>query len=276
MVHFPGFGLTFPIQPIAFRWFGVDIYFYAICIVVAILMAMVCMYRSKEKFGIKIDFLSETLMLAIIVGFIGARIYYVAFNFENYEKSMWRIFFIRDGGLAIYGGLLAGCFVILKRCQKYKVDVLDFLDYVTPFIALGQAIGRWGNFFNQEAYGTQTTNIFRMGIHTIEGYQEVHPAFLYESVATFLIFCVLRVLQKHRGFRGEIVALYLLFYSCIRMLIEGIRMDSLMLYQFRISQILSGAIFVFSGIMLLKKRMIYTFNRLKSSKLQKKVYKKPL
>ena len=115
------------------------------------------------------------------------------------------------------------------------------------------SFGRWGNFFNQEAYGIETTSIFRMGIDTIDGYREVHPAFLYESISTFLIFLILRILQKNRKFKGEIFYFYLLFYSGIRTIIEGIRVDSLMFQNFRISQVLSSAIFVFSSIMLLKK-----------------------
>lgn len=266
MIYFPGFNLSFSINSIAFSVFGVDVYYYAICIVLGIVISLILCYLSKEKFGLEFDFVFESLTLAIIIGIIGARIYYVAFNWENYDISLKRILNVRDGGLAIYGGLIAGGLVIFKRCRKFKISVLDFLDYIAPFIALAQSIGRWGNFFNVEAYGTETSNIFRMRIETINGYREVHPAFLYESIATMLIFVFLRILQKNRKFKGEICYFYLFLYGGIRMLIESVRIDSLMLGNFRISQVLSGAIFVVFGIMLLKKSVKYIYKKEQNSK----------
>lgn len=261
MIYFPGFHLSFPINPIAFKLFGIDIYYYAICIVVGIVLSIILAYQSKEKFGVKFDFLLESLMIAIFIGLIGARMYYIAFNLKNSQISLKTIFDLRNGGLAIYGGLMAGGLAILYECKKNKVSSLDFLDYLAPFIALAQSIGRWGNFFNQEAYGTETSHIFRMGIYTIDGYKEVHPAFLYESISTLLIFIILRILQKNRKFKGEICYFYLFLYAGIRMIIEGIRIDSLRVGNFRISQILSVAIFVVFGIMLLKNYRKYTYKR---------------
>lgn len=167
MIYFPAIKASFSIQPVAFCLFGRKIYFYAICIVLAIIVAMVLAYRSKEKFGVPFEFLLESLIPAIIVGLVGARIYYVIFHLENYQMSkIWKVFSIRDGGLAIYGGLIAGAWVIWKKCQKSKVEVFDFFDYLVPFVAIAQSIGRWGNFFNQEAYGIETTSFFRMGMFT--------------------------------------------------------------------------------------------------------------
>ena len=257
MVSFPGLKLSFLISPIAFTVFGIDIYYYAICIVGGILLALLMCYQSKEKFGIDFDFVFESLMIAIVIGLMGARIYYVVFHLKNSQISLNDIGNLRNGGLAIYGGLIAGSLVIARKCQKRKVNLLDFLDYIAPFVALAQSIGRWGNFFNQEAYGSQTKNMFRMGMVTIEGYKEVHPAFLYESIATMFIFIILRILQKNRKFKGEICYLYLFLYAGIRMIIESVRIDSLMLGSFRISQILSLAIFVVFGVMLLKKGKKY-------------------
>lgn len=266
MVKFPGLNLSFSIHPIAITVFGVDIYFYAICIVGGILLSLVLCYLSKEKFGMDFEFVLESLIHAIFIGIIGARIYYVAFNLKNSEISLNNVLNLRNGGLAIYGGLIAGSLVIARRCQKNKVNTLDFFDYMAPFVALAQSIGRWGNFFNQEAYGIQTKNIFRMGIDTIEGYKEVHPTFLYESIATFVIFIILRILQKNRDFKGEICYGYLFLYAFIRMLIEGLRADSLMVGSFKISQILSIAIFVVSGIMLLKKRKKHRYKQARELK----------
>ncbi len=259
MVYFPTLNLSFKVHPVAFELFGIDIYYYAICIVVGIVLALILCYQSKEKFGIDFDFVLESLMVAVFIGIIGARIYYIAFNWKNHDLSLNTILNIRNGGLAIYGGLLAGGFVLLRKCRKYKVNHLDFLDYIVPFVAIAQSVGRWGNFFNQEAYGSETTNILRMGINTLEGYKEVHPAFLYESIATLLIFMFLKKMQKNRKFKGQICYFYLFLYAGVKMFIEGIRMDSLMLGNFRISQILSVAIFVVSGIILLKKRKKYRY-----------------
>lgn len=253
MINFPTLNLSLNINPVAFHIFGINIYWYAVCIVVGIIIAFVLCIHSKQNFGIDMTTVWDCFIISIIFGFLGARIYYVLFNLDYYLLNPRNILNFRDGGLAIYGGLLAGGIAIMIVCRLKKVDTLDFLDYMVPFVVLAQSIGRWGNFFNIEAYGTPTTNIFRMGINTITGYQEVHPTFLYESFGTFIIFFILRLLQKNRKFKGQIFYFYLLFYSGIRMIIEGIRADSLMLGNFRISQILSIIIFVISGIMLLKK-----------------------
>lgn len=122
--------------------------------------------------------------------------------------------------------------------------MLDLLDYIVPYLALGQAIGRWGNFINVEAYGTSTNMPWKMGIETINGIQYVHPTFLYESICNFLIFIILTKLSKKRKFGGQIVYAYLILYSCIRFFIEGIRTDSLMFGSFRISQIVSVVLFI--------------------------------
>lgn len=253
MIRFPGLNLEFNVNNIAFRIFGIDIYSYAICIAFAIIAAIIVCKIQKEKFRIKFDDVFDCMIFAIIFGIIGARIYYCMFNFEYYFANPIRFFKIRDGGLAIYGGLIAGTIGIIVRCRKLNINYIDLLDYIAPSVSLAQSIGRWGNFFNKEAYGTITNNILRMGIYTEYGYQEVHPTFLYESVATFLIFLCLIFLQKNRKFKGEIIICYLVLYSGVRMLIEEIRMDSLMLGNFRISQILSIAIFVVFSIILAKK-----------------------
>lgn len=271
MINFPGLGLHLYVPQIAIKIFGINIYWYAICIVTGIVIALILCAKSKENFNIKFDFVYECLIFAIIFGIIGARLYYVLFNLDYYSKNPIKILHIRDGGLAIYGGLIAGFIVILQKCRKRKVNILDFLDYFSPFVAIAQSIGRWGNFFNQEAYGIDTTNILRMGIVTQDGYKEVHPAFFYESISTLIIFIVLRKLQKNRKFRGQICYSYLILYSGIRMLIEGVRSDSLMLGNFRISQVLSITIFVIFGIMLLKKYIKYNQTEKNRFKKEKKV-----
>lgn len=253
IVKFPGLNISLELPQFAGNIFGINIYMYAVCIVTGIIVATILCNISKEKFENKFEDVIDILILSLISGIIGARIYFVLFNFDYYLNNITEIFNIRDGGLAIYGGLILGFITVLIICKVKKIDILNLLDYVIPFVALAQSIGRWGNFFNIEAYGHETTMFLRMGIFTQNGYIEVHPTFLYESVCTFFMFFILKNLQKNRKFKGEIFLLYCILYSAIRFLIEGLRVDSLMLYNFRISQILSIIIFIISIIIFYKK-----------------------
>jgi len=148
---------------------------------------------------------------------------------------------------------LAGTLTCIIYCKKNKIKLLDVLDFIAPYVVLGQAIGRWGNFVNIEAYGRHTDLLWRMGIIEGEKYIEVHPTFLYESLGNFIIFIILTLKKKKRSFAGEITLFYAMFYSLIRMFIEGLRTDSLMLGMLRISQVLSLVILVISVIVLVKK-----------------------
>lgn len=250
IVKFPGFNLEFQFSKIAFSILGIDIYKYALCIVFGIIVALILCRFSKEKYGVEFDFVVENFIIGMFFGIIGARLYFIIFNFEYYSKNILEIFQIRDGGLAIYGGLILGLIAVVINCKIRKKDILNFLDYIAPYIAIAQCFGRFGNFFNIEAYGYQTNSIFRMGIETVNGYIEVHPVFLYEAFSTFVIFILLKFIQKKRKFKGEIFLLYLAFYSIIRSLLEGLRTDSLMLFNWRISRILSIIIFLVTGILL--------------------------
>ena len=253
LIRFPGFNIEFNISRIAFVFFGINIYYYAIYIVLGMLIALILCKFSKQNFGIEFDNVIEIIFFSIILGYIGARAYYILFNLEYYFNNSNKIFNFRDGGLAIYGGIiLAGIYIFLK-CRKEKIIFLNFCDYIIPFVSLAQSIGRFGNFFNKEAYGYETKSIFRMGLYNNFGkYIEVHPAFLYESLGTFMIFIFLRILQKNRKFSGQILYAYIILYSFIRMFIEGIRIDSLMFGEFRISQILSVIFFVGSSCLMFK------------------------
>jgi phosphatidylglycerol:prolipoprotein diacylglycerol transferase len=251
-VYFPGFDLELLIPQTAFNIFGIEVRWYAICIVFGIVLALILCKKSSENFYITFDIVLENTLLALIIGVIGARLYYIIFNLSYYLKNPIEMFNIRNGGLAIYGGLIAGGFTIYKMCKSEHINVLDYFDYIVPFVAIAQAFGRWGNFFNLEAYGAQTTSIFRMGIETAAGYMEVHPVFLYEFIACLVIFIILRFVQKHRKFSGEIFYLYLALYSGIRFFLEELRQDSLLFLGFKISKILSAIIFVVSCMYLLK------------------------
>lgn len=252
LVKFPGLNLEFKFSQIAFYLLGIPVYKYAVCIVIGIAVALILARFSKEKFENKYEDVLEISLYTIIFGIIGARVYFVFFNLEYYLSSPFQILNFRNGGLAIYGGLIFGLIAILILCKIKKVKVLNFLDYIVPFIAIAQSIGRWGNFFNIEAYGRETSSVFRMGIECLNSYIEVHPVFLYESISTFLIFILLRYMQKHRKFSGEILLEYLILYSFVRIFFESLRIDSLMLFNFRISQILSIFIFIISLILFIK------------------------
>jgi len=245
VISFPGLGLEFNVSKIAFQIGEIVVYKYALCIVLGIIVAYCLSKISKVRFGIDDDFELEFLLGAIIVGILGARFYYVLFNLSHYLEEPLKIFKIRDGGLAIYGGILSAIIFALVFCKIKKKSFLDLADFMACFLALGQSIGRWGNFFNREAYGSKTTFFLRMGIFTPEkSYIEVHPVFLYESICTFLIFVILKIMQKNRKFKGQIFYMYFILYGFVRMFLEGLRTDSLWLGPLRISQILSAIFFV--------------------------------
>lgn len=253
-VTFPEFNLNLSVNNIAFTFAGQKIYWYGILIIVAILLAIIFLYKDDGKYKIKFEDILLLMIFLIPISFIGARLYFVCFKLNDYLTDPIKIFYIRDGGLAIYGGIIAGIITITAFCKIKKIKILDMLDYIAPYLPLGQAIGRWGNFFNVEAYGSETTNFIRMGIFENGVYKEVHPTFLYESLATFCIFVVLMCIKNKREYSGQITYIYLVLYSFCRFFIEGLRVDSLMLGNIRISQLLSFTIFiVFIGIIIFKK-----------------------
>ena len=164
VVTFPGLNLKFEFSKIAFSLFGVEIYKYAVCIVLGIAIAITLCLIYKEKFNIDIDFILENAILGIFVGIIGARLYYILFNIGYYIDNPGEILNFRNGGLAILGGLIFGAIAIIINCKIHKKDILDFFDCIIPYVAIAQCVGRLGNFFNIEAYGYETNSILRMGI----------------------------------------------------------------------------------------------------------------
>lgn len=251
-VFFPLFNKTIALNPIAFTLFGIPVYWYAILIVASILLAFFLCKKKDGTFGISFDAIFDLFLLVIPIAFIGARMYYVLFDLENFH-TIADIFQVKNGGLAIYGGIIGGVLAMYFFCRKRNIPILDLLDYVVPYLALGQSIGRWGNFINVEAYGTVTNLPWKMGIIQANTIEYVHPTFLYESIATFFIFIFLIKLSKHRKFSGEITIWYIILYSFIRFWIEGIRIDSLMFFGLRISQIVSFILFVVFCAILSKK-----------------------
>ena len=250
-ITFPALNLKLHISRIAFSLFGVNIYWYAILITFAMALSIFLMNKDDKKYNINFDDILLLIILTIPIAFIGARIYYVIFNINYYFSNPTKILNIRDGGLAIYGGIIAGTITIIMYCKIKKINILDVLDYVVPYVAMGQAIGRWGNFINVEAYGTETSNFIRMGIIENDIYKEVHPTFLYESIVTFFLFIFLFNIRNKRKYSGQLTYIYLATYSIARFFIEGLRTDSLMLGNIRISQLVSLIIFIFSVLMIL-------------------------
>lgn len=238
-IIFPSFNLKLNVNNVALNLFGIEIYWYAILIVLAFVVGILLCKRDDGKYNIKFDNILELMIILIPISIISARIFYVIFMLDYYVQNPENILNIRDGGLAIYGGIIGAVITIFIYCKKKKINTLDMLDYIVPYLVLGQAIGRWGNFLNGEAHGTITTNVFRMGIIENGKYIEVHPTFLYESICDFIIFIILFELKNRRKYKGQITYIYLTLYGFIRALIEGLRTDSLMIGLFRVSQILS-------------------------------------
>lgn len=252
IVNFPLVNLEIQLEKIAFSVFGIDIHWYAILIVIGIVIVLLLCKKDSGKYNIKFETILDLSLYIIPISIIFARLYYVFFNLEIYMEEPLKIFDFRSGGLAIYGGIIGAVITILIFCKKRNINFLDVLDYLVPFLPLAQSIGRWGNFINIEAYGSETNLPWRMGIVENGIYKEVHPTFLYESISTLIIFIILYKIRNKRRFKGEIVTLYLLMYSFVRFFIEGLRIDSLMFFNVRISQALSLSIFVVFCVILWK------------------------
>lgn len=210
------------------KYYGIPIAWYAVIITFAFLIGIILLKKDDELFNIKWEDILDLSIYVIPISIIGARLYYIIFSFDEFGWDFFKMLNIRTGGLAIYGGIIAGALTLILFSKKRNIKIVDMMDYVVPYLVLGQSIGRWGNFFNIEAYGIETTLPWRMGIYEGAKYMEVHPTFLYESIADFIIFCILIGIRENRKFSGQIVYLYLIMYSFVRFFIEGLRTDSLM------------------------------------------------
>lgn len=240
-IAFPGLGLEFNINPVAFSILGKPIFWYGIIICLAIIINIVWAMRDTGKFGFKSDDVIDFVFVAVPAAVIGARLYYVVFKWEDYSGSPLGIFQIWNGGLAIYGAVIAGIITAYIFAKVKKYSALKWFDFCAPFLVLGQAIGRWGNFVNREAYGSQTNLPWRMEIPSLDGITmiSVHPTFLYESLWNLAIFIFLMFYRNRSKREGEVFFLYLILYGFGRFWIEGLRTDSLMVGNFRVSQVLS-------------------------------------
>ncbi len=265
-VYFDGLGIDFDLPSVAFTVFGHEVHWYGLIIASGLLLAVLYGGRMAYKWKMSLDGMTDVLIWGIIFGIICARLYYVAFEWDYYSQHLSEIPAIWSGGIAIYGGIIGALIGAAIGCKVGKIDFLNLIDLGALGLLIGQGIGRWGNFFNQEAFGSNTdTALFRMwspkirdtlqtsadlladkGM-TVDPNTAVHPTFLYESVWCLLSFVVLHfVTTRCRKFKGQTFMLYGILYGAERMIVEGMRTDSLYIANtsIRVSQLLSAIIVV--------------------------------
>lgn len=222
-------------DPIAFRIFGLEIGWYGIIIAFGMLLAVIVATIRAKREGLHEDTVVDLALYAVPAALLGARLYYVIFNWSYYSRNLNDIYKFRQGGLAIHGGVLAGVLVGYFYCRYKKIGFWRLADVCAPSIILGQAIGRWGNYVNQEAYGGPTNLPWAIEVDGVM----VHPTFLYESLWNLGVFFFLLYYTKKKKYTGQIFVLYIILYSIARFLIEGLRTDSLMIGPLRTAQLIS-------------------------------------
>jgi phosphatidylglycerol---prolipoprotein diacylglyceryl transferase len=275
-IVFPNLGIELnEVNPIAFELFGIEVYWYGICIISGVFAGLLlAQYRAKKDNqdpGIYSDFLMYGLLAAII----GARMYYVAFTWSDYKDNFWDVFAFREGGLAIYGGVIGAIIALAIYTRTKKLSFAKLGDVAAPGLALGQVFGRMGNFINMEAFGGPTNSLFAMGLKAtkakipsdmlsyiapINGYEGnyllVQPTFAYEALWNIGLVIFIMFYTKHKKFEGEIVAIYLFGYGLGRSWIEGLRTDQLLIgtTNLAVSQVLSILLVVGSLVYIVYRR----------------------
>ena len=251
-ITFPMLGNLTLNPPAFFTIFGKTIYCYGVVIALAFLAGMTWSVHHAKTLDLREDDLYDVFLWILPAAILGARAYYVLFRLDYYLENPGEIFAVWEGGLAVYGGVLAGIAAVFLVCRCKKIPPLRMLDLLAPACLLGQAVGRWGNFFNREAFGRETDVFCRMGLLSADGnLVTVHPTFLYESLWNFAGFLFLAgmIRRGKRRYDGQCLWLYFLWYGIGRTWIEGLRTDSLMIGAtgIRISQVLSVALAVFAA-----------------------------
>ncbi len=273
-IWFPNLGIEIDkLSNVAFNIFGINVYWYGVIIGSGIMLALLLTIYEAKRTNQKPDDYIDFTMIAIVVCVICARLYYVIFSWDYYSQHISEVFAIRNGGLAIYGGIIGGVVTAFLFTKKKMLNFWLFADTAAPSLLLGQIIGRWGNFFNREAFGGYTDGLFAMrymkdqvsnipqsvinNIVTVNGvdYIQVQPTFLYESLWNLGVFIILMILKRNKKFDGQIFGLYILGYAIGRVWIEGLRTDQLILGHtgIAVSQLLS-AVLIFVGIAILYMR----------------------
>ena len=275
-INFPNLGIYLNHVGKNISIFGFSIAYYGIVIVTGMMIAIWLAQREAKRTGQNPDQYLDLAMIGIAAGIAGARIYYVAFAWDYYKDDLLSIFNIRQGGLAIYGGIIGACIAVVIYSRKKKQSFGLLMDTASMSIVFGQILGRWGNFFNREAFGDYTNNLFAMQLPvsavraneitqkmwdhvvTVNGveYIQVHPTFLYESLWNVAVLLFLFWFRKRKKFNGEVFLMYLIGYGLGRIWIEGLRTDQLLLpvVGLPVSQLLSGCLVVFCTMIIVWKR----------------------
>lgn len=257
-ISFPIIGDWFVLDPPEyFTLFGRQIYFYAVIITAGFILATLYLLKRRGEFGLTKDNILDMFIIAVPSGIIGARLYYVLFNpSEYFGPGKWiNIIKIWEGGLAIYGGIIAAAIAIFIYSKAKKIPPAVFFDLGGLGLLIGQTTGRWGNFINREAYGGETNLPWKMGLTTAGRTVYVHPTFLYESIWNLIGFILIHIFsKKYRKYDGQLFLLYLAWYGFGRFMIEGLRTDSLYLFttDIRISQLVAAITFSVSVIILVR------------------------
>lgn len=274
-ISFPNLGIEIEKLKNTFSVFGVDIAFYGLIIGIGVMLGAVISFREAKKTGQKVDDYIDLALFGVIFSIIGARIYYVVFQWDYYKNHLDEIIRIDKGGLAIYGGIIAAvitCYIVsrVKKMSFWQMADTGCLGLIT-----GQIIGRWGNFFNREAFGGDTNGLFAMRIDTWDTdvavrvpeavtyiddanrYIQVQPTFLYESVGNLLVLILMMIFKKHKKYQGEVFLWYIFGYGIVRSVVEGMRTDQLLmpLTGLPVSQVLSIILVALSGTVLIYNRI---------------------
>ena len=240
-ISFPFLGLEMN-PPRTFSLGPLTIHLYGIAIGLGLILAVIYACRRSKEFGLKEDDILDGVLWITPFAIICARIYYVAFSWKDYADNPLSVFAIWEGGIAIYGSVIGAVIGVIVLCKVKKLKIATVLDITLLGFFIGQILGRWGNFFNREAFGAATDSFFRMGLYnTVTGsWEYYHPTFLYESVWNLVGFILLHFLSKRRKYDGQIALGYCAWYGLGRCFIEGLRVDSLYWGPFRVSQMLAG------------------------------------
>ena len=246
-VAFPNLGIYIKNLPDGFEIFGVTIKLYGVFIAIGVVIALTLISRLADTSGQDGDSYYDMAVVTLLCGIIGARLYFVIFEWELYKDAPLSVFNIREGGLAIYGGIIGGVIAIILYCKKKKYNTWQRLDTIFPGVLVGQILGRFGNFTNREVFGGYSNGLFAMRLpvnavrarditpelaeHIAEGsnYIQVHPTFLYESFCNLVLLILILVFGKKKAFEGEVLLWYMAGYGLIRFVIEGIRTDRLLI-----------------------------------------------
>lgn len=276
-INFPNLGIYLEHVGKTFSVFGIDIAYYGVVVVTGMLAGLLIVNAEAKRLQQNAEQYWDMGMIGLLSGIVGARIYYVVFDWDNYKNNLLEVFNTRHGGLAIYGGIIGAVIAVYIYGRIKKMSFPIMLDCAAPGLVIGQVIGRWGNFFNREAFGEYTDNLFAMQlpvsavrqngitqqmwdhVQAIGGvdYIQVHPTFLYEGVWNIGVFLVLWLFRKHKKFDGEMFLIYLVLYGMGRLWIEGLRTDQLLLpvAEIPVSQIVSVGAMVIGIILIIRKRL---------------------